>query len=161
MGSFNLPVKNSGGNPPEVEAGLALVRFDDIKQRLVEQFITESDNYGKPDDGQRLDILFTLLDEDRAVVFDERDDGSIVPVELRQAKACKPGATGQNSNFYEYLSGLLTVEEMALWEVATADKPFDGSAMQGRIYNVKIGHNKKGWPQVDTIIGIAKEKKTK
>ena len=159
--AWNLPIKNTGGNPPEVEAGLALVRFDDIKARFVEQFVTESDNYGKPDDGNRLDFQFTLLDENRAVVFDERDDGEIVPIELRQAKACKPGATGSNSNFYEYLGGLLTVQEMAQWEVATAEAPFDASATKGRILNVKIGHNKKGWPQVDSIIGIAKSAKTK
>lgn len=148
---FNIPSPSAGAGAPEVEDGLAIVRFEDIRERFVEDFVTEKDNYGKPDDGHRLDFIFTLLTADHEVVYEEGD-----PVELRQAKACKPGSTGPKSNFREVLSGILTPKELAAWEASTPEDPFDGSAIQGRILNVKISHNKRGWPEVETVIGPVK-----
>lgn len=151
---FNIPGPGSGAGAPDVEDGLAVVRFDDIRERHVPAFVTDKDNFGKPDDGNRLDFMFTLLTEDGEVAYG--DDGD--PIELRQAKACKPGSTGPKSNFREYLSGILTPKEMAAWEASTPDDPFDGSAIPGRKLNVKISHNGRGWPEVETVIGIVKGK---
>lgn len=148
---FNIPSPSAGAGAPEVEDGLAVVRFDDIRERVVEAFITEKDNYGKPDDGRRLDFIFTLMTDQGEVAYQDGD-----PIELRQAKSCKPGSTGEKSNFREYLSGILTAKEMAAWEASTPDDPFDGSAAVGRLLNVKITHNKRGWPEVETVIGVVK-----
>lgn len=163
---FYLPTKNVGSGAPEVEDGLAIVRFDDIFEREIDQFKTESDRYGKKDDGFRLELQFTLVDKDFAVLYQEEGD----PIELRNAKAIKHGsngayATGEKSNFYAYMSAMLTAPELAAWEAATAEAPYDGSAVQGRFFNVKISHSKGGWPQVEDVIGPAKPaatgKKTK
>ncbi len=162
---FYLPTKNVGAGAPEVEDGLAIVRFDDIFERKVDQFITESDRYGKTDDGFRLELQFTLVDKDFAVLYQEEGD----PIVLRNAKAIKHAgnggyATGEKSNFYGYFSAMLTAPELAAWEAATPEDPWDGSAVQGRYFNVKISHSKGGWPQVEDVIGPAKRtaaKKTK
>lgn len=156
MGNFYLPTKNAGG-APQVDDGLALARFDDLLARHVESFVTASDKYGKADDGNRLELAFTLVDEKHQVMYDPASEGD--PIELRNAKSIRPSATGERSNFYEYLTGLLTPAELAAWEAATEDAPFDGSAMPGRVYNVKISHSKSGWPQVEQVIGIAKAPK--
>ncbi len=156
---FYLPTKNVGGNAPDVEDGLALARFDDLVSRHVESFVTAADKYGKPDDGNRLEFMFTLVDENHAEVFDPEAEDQTKPISLRQEKSCKPGSTGEKSNFYEYLTGLLTPAELALWEAATEDAPADMSFLPGRVYNVKISHSKSGWPQIASIIGVAKAPK--
>lgn len=147
---FNLPVANKGGNAPQVEDGLALLRFDDLVLREHEDW-AGTDSFGKPDDGRRFHFVFTVLDEDQAVVYQDGD-----PVEI---EATTRTATGEKSNFAAIMSGLLTPQEFAAWQAATEDDPFDGSALPGRIVNAKIAHNKKGWPQVESVIGIAKPKK--
>lgn len=156
---FSLPTKNSGGGAPNVEDGLALARFDDLVARHIESFVTESDKYGKADDGNRLELMFTLVDANHKPMFDPDADDQTQPITLRNAKTIKPGATGEKSNFYEYLTGLLTAKELAIWEAATEDDPADFSDLPGRVYNVKINHSKSGWPQVESIIGIAKAPK--
>lgn len=153
MGFF-LPAKNTASGAPEVADGLALARFDDIQERFVEEFVTDSDKFKKADDGKRLDFVMTLVDEDHDVIYQEGD-----PIVLRQAKSVKPGATGEKSNFYEYLSGLLTAKQLAQWEASTEDDPADFSELPGTVYNVKISHSKSGWPQIETIIGPAKAPK--
>lgn len=157
---FSLPTKNAGGNAPEVEDGLALARFDDLVERHVEAFVTEKDRYDKPDDGNRLEFLFTLVDEEHEPILNPESDSGVEPIGLRNAKSCKPGATGEKSNFYGYLTGLLTKQELAIWEAATEDEPADFGKVPGRVYNVQISHSKSGWPQIETIIGIAKAKAT-
>lgn len=159
MGSFYLPSKSVGAGAPAVEDGLALARFDDLVARHVESFVTASDKFGHEDDGNRLELQFTLVDEAHAEVFDPEAEDQTKPIQLRNAKSIKPGATGERSNFYEYLTGLLTPQEFAIWEAATEEAPADFSQLPGRVYNVKISHSKSGWPQVESIIGIAKKPK--
>jgi len=154
---WNLPAPTKGGDAPSVEDGLAVARFDDILARHVPDFVTEKDNYGKPDDGNRIDFQFTLMvqeDKGYAVAYTEGGD----PIELRQGKACKPGATGEKSNFRMYLAGILTPQELAAWEASTEDAPFDGSAIKGRLVHVKIAHNKRDWPEVEQVISPVKGK---
>lgn len=145
-----LPKANTGAGAPPVEDGLCLLRFDDLVLKEHEDWATDSDKFGKPDDGQRYHFQFTLLDEDRSVVYHEGD-----PIEL---EALTRTATGSKSNFAAILEGILTPQEFALWQ---ADQPFDDSTLRGRIVNGKVAHNKSGWPFVESVIGIAKDKKGK
>lgn len=144
---FNLPTFNTGAGAPEVEDGLAIVRFDDLKLREHEDW-AGTDKFGNEDDGRRFHFMTTLVDEDFAVVYQDED-----PIDL---EAVTRTATGEKSNFFAHLTGLLTAKELAAYQAATEDDPFDGSVIMGRYYNVKIAHNKKGWPFIESFIGIAK-----
>jgi hypothetical protein len=147
---FNLPVMNTGAGAPQVEDGLALARFDDLVLKPHPDW-AGTDKFGHEDDGQRFHFLFTVLDEDYRVVYDEGD-----PVEI---EAVTRTATGEKSNFFAVLSGLLTPKELAAYQAATAEDPFDGSDLPGRIVNVKIAHNKKNWPFIEAVISVAKKQK--
>lgn len=147
---FTLPTFNTGAGAPEVEDGLALWRFDDLLLKEHPDW-AGTDKFGKEDDGKRYHFVGTLMASKTEVAYDPNSEGD--PIEL---EATTRTATGEKSNFFAYMSGLLTAKELAAYQAATADDPFDGSALPGRIYNVKIAHNKKGWPFIETIIGVAK-----
>lgn len=153
---FNLPVKNKGGGAPEVEDGLVVLRFDDI--RLVEHDDwAGKDKFGHDDDGRRYHFDFTLMSDDGSEVVYGIVDGEPTgePVEL---EALTRTATGEKSNFYAILSGILTAAELKQWDEATEDSPFDASGVQGRLVNGKVEHNKKGWPFVAQTISPFKKK---
>lgn len=147
---MQLPKANKGGSAPEVEAGLALVRLDDIVERAHPDWAGK-DNFGNDDDGARYHFLTTLVDKDRAVVY---ADGE--PVEL---EAMTRMATGKKSNFRAHMEGILTKAEFAAWD---ADEPLPEDPkygpVQGRYVNVKIGHNKNGWPLIEDFISPEKVK---
>ncbi len=147
---FNLPAANRGGNVPTVEDGLAVVRFDDL---VLKEHVAwaGTDKFGKEDSGERYHFMFTLADEAHDILYSEDGD----PIEL---EALTRTATGEKSNFAALMQGILTAQEFAAWQAATETEPFDGSAAQGRFLNVKIAHNKKDWPFVESVIGIAKKK---
>lgn len=149
MSPFYLPAKSAGAGAPQVEDGLAILRFDDLT-KISHPDWAGTDTFGHADDGERYHFQFTLLDEAHAVQYTDGD-----PIEL---EAMTRTSTGEKSNFFAYLSAMLTPAELAQYNEATADNPFDGSMLQGRVLNAKIVHNKKGWPQIDAIIGIAKPK---
>jgi hypothetical protein len=152
---FNLPVAKKGAGAPEVEDGLALWRFDDLILKEHEDW-AGTDQYGHEDDGQRFHFVGTIVDTDGAeeyAIIDGENSGD--PLEL---EAVTRTATGEKSNFRKILSGILTAAELKAWDEATEDAPFDGSAAQRRIINVKIGHSKKGWPFIESTIGPAKVK---
>ena len=147
---FTLPPKNTGAGAPEVEDGLALARFDDLQLREHEKW-AGTDQYGNADDGRRYHFLFTLVDDAHEVMYQDGD-----PIELESLTRT---ATGERSNFYANITGLLDAKELAAYNAATADDPWDGSSLPGTVYNVKIAHNKGGWPFVEQIIGKAKAPK--
>jgi hypothetical protein len=145
---MKLPQANAGAGAPNVADGLTVARFDDIVLKEHPDW-AGTDQYGKEDNGQRFHFVFTMLDEDdRSVLYSDGD-----PVEL---EALTRTATGERSNFFSIISGILTPQELAAWQAATAEDPFDASSTQGRIVNVKVSHNKKGWPFIEQVIGIAK-----
>lgn len=146
---MTLPTANAGGDAPEVEDGLALVRFDDVVLKDHPDWAGK-DKFGKDDNGQRFHFLFTLLDEGREVVYTEDGD----PIEL---EALTRTATGEKSNFRAIMAGILTATELAAWIDATPENPVTLD-LEGRILNVKIAHNKRGWPFVEAVVGIAKTK---
>jgi hypothetical protein len=147
---FNLPSKNSGAGAPPVDDGLGLARFDDLQLKAHDDW-AGIDKFQREDDGQRYHFMFTLVDEKHQVVYHEED-----PIEI---EAMTRTATGEKSNFYALLSGLLTPKELVLYDEATEAEPFDASDLPGRVYNVKVSHNKKGWPFIEQVIGIAKAAK--
>jgi hypothetical protein len=157
---MNIPAPQAGGDPPKVEAGLYVARFDDITTRVVEQFKTESDKFGKPDDGTRFDFEATLLDEQRqpVLLMDVKDgvEDPTLELVLRQAKSVKVFSSDDRSNSYMYLKGILTPAEFVLWQNSTESNPADLSSAQGREVNVQVGHNTKGWPQIEAFLGPAK-----
>lgn len=151
--SFNLPSYNTGAGAPPVEDGLGLARFDDLILKAHEDW-AGTDKFGKEDDGQRYHFVFTALDDgDQSVLYHEGD-----PIEV---EALTRTATGEKSNFFSILSGLLTPQELAAYQAATPDQPFDGSALPGRVVHVKYAHNKNGWPFVEQVISVAKKQAVK
>lgn len=146
---MQLPQANAGSGAPEVDEGLTLLRFDDLVLKEHPDWATESDKFGKSDDGQRYHFVFTVLDESRQVVYG--DDGDEINVE-----AVTRTATGAKSNFAAHMKGLLTPSEFALW---SANQPFDGSVLPGRVVMGNIENNKSGWPQVAAVLPAPKAKK--
>jgi len=144
---ITLPTANQGGDAPKFEDGLALARFDDLLQKSHPDW-AGTDQYGHADDGERFHFVFTMLDEDRAVVYDEGEDPIVLEATTRLA-------TGAKSNFAAVLKGILTAAEFALWE---ANEGFDGAALAGRIVNVTVAHSKKGWPFIEATHGQPKSR---
>lgn len=145
---MQLPKANKGGTAPAVDDGLAIVRLDDIVERAHPDW-AGTDNYGNADDGARYHFLGTLVDGDRAVVYAEGE-----PIEL---EAMTRMATGKKSNFREHMEGILTPAEFAAWDadVALPEDPKFGP-VQGRFVNVKVEHNKNGWPLIGQFISPLK-----
>lgn len=159
---MNIPAPQSGaGSAPEIEDGLYVARFNDIVQRVVEQFKTEKDKFGKPDDGVRFDFLFTILDEDRNPVLLPDAEGPDDTLDLRQAKSIRAISSGEKSNSYAMLKGILTPAELAMWVASTEENPVDLSHVMGREVNVQVSHSNSGWPQVEATLGPAKPKAKK
>ena len=149
---LNLPALTQG-NPPPVEDGLALVRLDTIEQREHADW-AGTDQYGNADDGKRIHFVTTLVDETGAPVYDPADDSGD-PIELQKVTRT---ATGKKSNFRAQITAIMTKAEFAAYEAATPEAPFDASVIIGRVYNVKVEHNKNGWPQIADFIGVSKVK---
>lgn len=153
---FNLPVAKKGAGAPDVDDGLAIARFDDLRLVAHDDWAGK-DKFGKDDDGSRFHFDFTMVEADGSVIYAVKDgEPTGDPLEL---EALTRTATGEKSNFYAILSGILTAAELAAWSEATEDAPFDGSAAQGRLINVKVEHNKAGWPFIAQTIGPVKVKK--
>ena len=153
---MNIPAPVAQGDIPEIEDGIYVARFNDIFQRIVEQFKTESNKFGKPDDGVSFDFNATVLDDERNPV--RLGDGSDPDntLDLRQAKRVPIFSSDERSNSYFYMKGLLTPQEFALWLASTAEAPVDLSHVQGREVNVQVSHSPKGWPQIEAFLGPAK-----
>lgn len=152
---WNLPVAKKGAGAPDVEDGLALWRFDDLKLKEHPDW-AGTDKFGKDDDGQRYHFEGTILSESGEVIYATvAGEPTGDPLEL---EATTRTATGEKSNFRAILAGILTAAELAAWDAATEDAPFDGAAAQGRVINIKVEHNKGGWPFVAQTIGPAKIK---
>jgi len=150
---FNIPAPVAGGDIPEIEDGLYKARFDDINMRVVESFITEKDKFGKPDDGTRFDFLATILDDEGEPALKNAEDPDSGEMQLRQAKSVKSFSSDDRANSYFYLKGILTPSEFAAWLASTAENPVDLSGVAGRVVNVQVSHNEKGWPQIEAFLG--------
>ena len=152
---FNLPVAKKGAGAPEIDDGLALWRFDDLVLKPHPDW-AGVDQFGKDDDGQRFHFIGTVVEPDGSTVYSVvGGDNTGDPLEL---EAMTRTATGEKSNFRAILSGILTPAELTAWDGATEEEPFDGSAAQGRVINVKVAHNKSKWPYIGATIGPSKVK---
>lgn len=157
---MNIPKPVAGGEIPEVEDGLYVARFDGITQRVVEAFKTDHDKFGKPDDGVRFDLLFTLLDEAREPVLRDPEDPDSGELQLRNHKAIKVFSSDDRSNSFAYMKGILTPAEFTLWTAGELSEEA-GAAVDGRHINVQVVHSNKGWPEIGATLGPAKAPKGK
>ena len=150
---MNIPAPVQSGTIPEIEDGLYVARFNDITYRVVEQFKTDKDKYGHPDDGGRYDFGATILDEDLNPVLLPDGESPDDTLDLRQAKSVKALSSDERSNGYGYLKGILTTGEFQLWITSTKENPAPLEHVAGRLVNVQVGHNDKGWPQIEAFLG--------
>ena len=141
----------TASSAPKVDDGLAIARFDDIKLITHDDW-AGTDQYNNPDDGRRYHFQFTLLDDKHEEIFG--DDGDPIVLE-----ALTRLATGKRSNFRAIMESLLSTAEFQQFLSATPDNPFDGAAVRGRVYNVKVGHSASGWPNIADVVGVAKAPK--
>ena len=146
---MQLPKYNVGGSAPKVEDGLTLLRFDDLQLKDHPDW-AGTDKFAHADDGKRFHFMFTKLDEDRAVEYDNNNDPIEIDILTRTA-------TGEKSNFFGVMSHILTPAELVIFQ---SGEDTDWSYLTGRVVHGNITHNEKGWPQIEAIVGIAKEKKT-
>lgn len=147
-----LPKPTAGAGAPEVEDGLALAIFNDLKLVEHDDWAVERDNFGKPDDGQRYHFQVTLADEeDGSPLYDDGD-----PIEL---EALSRTATGEKSNFRKLMDGLLTKAEFTAWDAGDELPKPDPKVgpLEGRYIHVQVKHSDKGWPQIGAIVGISKK----
>lgn len=167
---MNIPQPVAGGSIAEIEDGLYIGRFNDIVEREVDAFKTEKDKFGKPDSGIRFDFNTTLLDANREPVLlmdvKEGVDDPDAEFELRQAKSVKVFSSDERANSFTYLKGILTATELALWEAsgkgnAEADAAWAaaGAKVNGRLVNIQVSHNDKGYPQIEAFLGPVKAAK--
>jgi hypothetical protein len=169
---MNIPNNQAGsGSIPTIEDGIYAGRFNGVEVRVVEEFKTEKDKFGKPDDGTRYDFATTVLTEDREpVMLVDVQEGADDPTEefviRRTAKTVKVFSGGEKSNSYMYLKGILTPAEMALFQESgkgdeQADAMWQAAAakVDGRIVMMQVTHNDKGWPQIEAFLGPAKPPK--
>ena len=163
---MNIPgATNSQGEAPEVEDGLYVAKFVGVESRHVPSFVTDKDKFGHPDDGNRIDFNFALLDEDgNPVLKGDGDDPDDILI-LRQAKSIKVLSSGEKSNSYAMLKGILTPAELALFiETGKGDEAADAAwaaaaeKVDGRIVNVQVTHSSTGWPQIEAALGPVKTK---
>jgi hypothetical protein len=154
---MNIPAPVASGSIPEIEDGVYVARFEDIVYRVVEQFKTDRDPYGKPDDGGRFDFKATILDEDRQPVLRSNAESPDDVLVLTQGKAVKTFSSDDRSNSYALLKGILTPQEFALWLASTPENPVDFASVVGREVMVQVGHNAKGYPQIEAFLGAAKK----
>lgn len=157
---MNIPKPVAGGEIPEVEDGLFVARFDGINQRVVDAFKTDKDKFGKPDDGTRFDLLFTLLDENREPVLKGEGEDPDDTLQLRNHKAIKVFSSDDRSNSYAYMKGILTPAEFTLWTAGELTEEA-AAAVDGRHVNVQVVHSPKGWPEIGATLGPAKAPKGK
>jgi hypothetical protein len=154
-----IPAPTASGSIPEIEDGLYVARFNDITQRVVEAFKTDKDKFGKPDDGVRFDFSATILDDEGQPVLRSDAEDPDQTLDLRQAKSVKVFSSDERSNSYFYLKGILTPGEFQSWLNSTPENPVDLSGVAGRLVNVQVTHNDKGWPQIEAFLGPAKKGK--
>lgn len=142
MGFDFLPQFNAG-DVPDVEDGMTDALF--LGVRLVEHpdWAVESDRFGKPDDGKRLHFSFVLVDEEGAEIYPEEGEK---PVELELKTRT---ASGERSNTYAAMKGILTAPELAAWQAGAAPK---AEALDRRPVQLVISHNEKGYPNIDQVL---------
>lgn len=158
---MNIPAPTaSGGTPPEIEDGLAIIRFNDLYYKVHEDWAQEKDKFGHPDDGGRFHFNGTVLNEDRepVLLMDVKEDVED-PTETFDLEALTRNlSSNEKAKSYQYLKGILTPVEFQMWLASTPEAPADLSAVGGREVNVQISHNAKGWPQIEAFLGPAKPK---
>lgn len=140
---MGVTIQQGTSEIPEVADGLALSRFDGMAIEKHPDWATESDKFGKPDSGDRIRFEWTLLDEETGAVLYGEDGDPVVVNQLTRV------FFGAQSRTYALLKGILTKAELALVD---AKEPIDSDALIGRINNLNISHNEKGWPQIDAVI---------
>jgi hypothetical protein len=140
--------KTVGAGAPEIEDGLGLFRFDGIQLVNHKDWATESDNFGKPDNGDRLHFNVTALDGETGAVL-WKNDGD--PLEIETLTRV---AFGEKSNAYALLKGILTKAELALLD--DPEGSLDSDALMGRPVQGIVAHGKSGWPYIDSFMPATK-----
>lgn len=160
---MNIPAPTKGGTIPQIEDGLYVARFDDIYHKVHEGWATPKDRFGKPDDGGRFHFKATILDEDRnpVMLVDVNPDAEDPTEEFALECMTRNMSSDERANSYAYLKGILTTAEFDLWSASTPEAPADLSAVAGRLVNIQVSHNDKGWPQIEAFLGPAKAAKGK
>jgi len=152
---MNIPAPtSSAGTAPEIEDDLYVARFNDIYYKVHEDWAQEKDKFGKPDDGGRYHFNFTILDEDRNPVIlpDAEDPTETLDLEVMTRNM----SSHEKATSYAVMKGILTPVEFQLWLASTQESPADLSKVANREVNVRVGHNTKGWPQIEDTLGPAK-----
>lgn len=140
---INIPAPSAGAGAPNVDAGLKPAIFKDLTLNEHPDWATESDKFGKPDNGQRYHFIFAILDKPGGKPLYEDGDPVILDIKTRTA-------TGPRSGFRAVLEGILTAAELAAWEVGGA---IDAEAIQDREVTLNVTRKTPdAWPQIEDVL---------
>lgn len=143
---FVFSATAKAADAPDIEAGVYDARFDGVEKKYV-----EGGQYG---DGDRLVWLFTLLDEDGAVFYEDGD-----PIEV-------DGLTSMSTNVLSktepkavrYLKALMTAEEFAAFKDGNG---IPASELVGRKAQVELAIRDSGWPTVVNVLPTRKSRRAR
>jgi hypothetical protein len=150
---MNIPKPTAGeGKIVEIEDGFYPALFRGIEPREHPNWAVEKDQFGNPDDGNRMHFLFRILDEDWQPAIPANADEPDETIDLDAMT--RNLSSDSRSNAYELLKGILTPPQFAQWEAGDEiDSPDDPVVM------VRVEHNKKNYPFVAATLGLAPKPK--
>lgn len=137
--------QTAGAGAPDVEDDIYDGTFDGVVPEQHDDWKTEADNFGHPDNGARWRFNFSLYDTDGSALYDEGDP-------LVVSTLTKP-SMHKKSNGYAIMKGVLTASELA---VVDAGEKLDIAPIIGRKVQVQIKHNASGWPFVAQVLPARK-----
>jgi len=135
-----LTAITKSADAPDVEAGFYDARFEGVSKKFIEGGI-----YG---DGDRYIWLFTLLDDDGEVLYDEKTRDPIqvdhmTSLSLNKNSKTKPKAL-------RVMNALMG--DAAYTEWVDGESALDTDALIGRIVQVELYLRENGWPSIASIL---------
>lgn len=158
---MNIPAPQAAGGIPQIEDGLYVVKFNDIYLKNHADWAQAKDKFGHADNGDRFHFNATVLDGDRQPVMlaDVKEEVEDPTIEFTLEAMTRNMSSHEKSTAHALLKGILTPAEFQLWLNSTPGNEPDFSAVEGRELNAQIGHNGKGYPQIEAFLGQPKKGK--
>lgn len=136
---------SKAADAPEIDPGIYDARFDGVDVKFI-----KGGNFG---DGDRFEWQFTLVDDDKAVIYDKGE-----PLELTGLTSMSLNIASKTTpRAVRYLKALMTKDEFAKFEAGAEDRPAD-TDLVGRIVQVEVAlKESNGWPTIADVLPARKK----